>query len=139
MSVFAALGLVVIGLVVVALVVLAFDVARGDIGGGRHTLSRARRLLIVATDERTRRGADAWIEEQRKEHPKMQCFMLMGEDGQELFMDVQAAVERERPDAVVIARHEEESHLMLEGTYGRLKEDLHVPVDAIYVPKGASA
>jgi len=50
-------------------------------------------------------------------------------------MDVESAVERERPDAVVVARHEEESHTTLAGTYGRLKEDLHLPVDAIYVPK----
>jgi hypothetical protein len=137
MSVFAAIGLIVLGLAAVALIILALDVARGDVGGGRHTLERARRLLVVATDDRTREGADRWIEEQRREHPQQQFFVLVGYDGQQLFMDVESAVERERPDAVIVARHEEESHTTLEGTYGRLKDDLSVPVDAIYISKEA--
>lgn len=139
MSVFWVIGLVLLGLVVVAVVVLLYDVARGDVGGGRHTMERARRVLVVATDERTRAGADRWIDEQHREHPTLQFFVLEGEDGQDLFMDVQSAVERERPDAVVMARHEEDSHGVLEGTFGRLKEDLHVPVDAIYVGAEARA
>lgn len=132
MSVFLAFGLVIVGLVIVGGVILAMDVARGDVGG-RHTLARANRVLIVSTDEVTREGGERWIDAQRKEHPRMQCFVMTCEDGQELFMDVQAAVERDRPDAVVMVRHDAESHTMLEGTFGRLKEDLHIPVDAIYV------
>lgn len=133
MSVFLAFGLVIAGLVIVGGVILAMDVARGDVGGGRHTLARANRVLIVSTDDVTREAGERWIDAQRKEHPRMQCFVMTGEDGQDLFMDVQATVERNRPDAVVMVRHDSESHTMLEGTFGRLKEDLHIPVDAIYV------
>ncbi len=42
MSGWLAIGLIVIGLLVVALAVLGFDISRGDVGGGRHTMARAR-------------------------------------------------------------------------------------------------
>lgn len=138
-STWLALGLVIAGLVAVALAILAADVARGDVGGGRHTMARARRLLVVATDEQTRGGAERWIEEQRREHPDSQFFVLADAEDQELFMAIQEAIERERPDAVVVARHEEESHSTLAGVYGRLKDDARVPVDAIYVAKETAA
>jgi DNA-binding transcriptional LysR family regulator len=130
---FLAIGLVVIGLVGVALVILAFDVARGDVGGGRHTLARARRLLVVATDPAAMAGVDEWIEEQQREYPRMQLFVLEGRNDQESYMAVQEAIEQNRPDAVVVARDQHEPRATLSGMYGRLKEDLHIPVDAIYV------
>lgn len=133
MNGFLAIGLVAGGLIAVALVILAFDVARGDVGGGHHTMERARRLLVVSTDERTARGADRWIEEQRRARQQLQCFVLAGADDQESYMAVQEAIERNRPDAVIVARHPQESRTALAGMYGRLKEDLHIPVDAIYV------
>lgn len=137
MNGFVAIGLVVLGLVGVALLILAFDVARGDVGGGHHTLERARRLLIVTTDPYAMPGVDRWIEDQRKEHPRLQCFVLSGADDQESYEAIQAAIERDRPDAVVVARETTVSHAALAGMYGRLKEDLLIPVDAIYVERGS--
>jgi DNA-binding transcriptional LysR family regulator len=134
---FVALGLVVLGLVGVALVILAFDVARGDVGGGHHTLERARRLLVVTTDPYAMPGVDRWIEDQHREHPRLQCFVLAGADDQAGYEAVQAAIERDRPDAVVVAREKTEAHAVLAGMYGRLKEDLLIPVDAIYVERGS--
>lgn len=133
MSVWLAIGLIVAGLVVVAIAILITDVARGDVGGGRHTMERARRLLVVATDPDTTRGAERWIAEQRSAHPDRQFFLLDDTEGDDLFLAVSNAIERERPDAVVVARRDEESHSMLSGLYGALKEDATVPVDAIYV------
>ena len=137
MSAWAAIGLTVVGLLIVALAILAADIARGDVGGGRHTMERARRILVVATDAETRGGADRWIDEQRLEHPDRQFFVLADAEGQELYMAVQDVIERERPDAVIVTRHERDSHSTAEGIYGRLKDDLRVPVDAIYVGSGA--
>ena len=62
-------------------------------------------------------------------------IVLADTEGQELYMAVQEAVERERPDAILVTRHDEDSHSTLSGIYGRLKEDLPVPVDAIYVAR----
>jgi hypothetical protein len=139
MSGWLALGLVILGLVGVACIVLFFDVLRGDVGGGRHTLARARRLLVVATDAATHEGAEAWIEEQRAERRDLQCFVLVEREGQELFMRIQDALERDRPDAIVMVRHAGESHWAHEGTYGRLKDEQPVPVDAIFVGEGKRA
>mgnify|MGYP001161694353 FL=1 len=139
MSVWLAIGLIVAGLVVVAIAILITDIARGDVGGGRHTMERARRFLVVATDPQTTRGAERWIAEQRVENPDRQFFLLDDTEGEDLFLAVNAAIERERPDAVVVARHDEESHSMLSGLYGALKEDATVPVDAIYVSAEAPA
>lgn len=133
MNAFLAIGLVGIGLVGVALIILAFDIARGDVGGGHGTLERARRLLVISTDPSTAQGAGRWIEEQRRDHPRLQCFVLEGSEDQESYLAAQEAIERNRPDAVVVARSHDASHTTLDGIYGRLKEDLHIPVDAIYV------
>lgn len=138
MSGFLAIGLVVGGLVAVALIILAFDVARGDVGG-HHTMERARRLLVVSTDQVTASGADRWIDDQRREHPRLQYFVLHGSDDQETYMAVQESLERDRPDAVVVVRHQGDSPATLAGMYGRLKEDLHIPVDAIFVDEGTGA
>jgi hypothetical protein len=137
-SVWLGIALVVGGLVAVALVILAADVARGDVGGGRHTMQRARRILVVATDDETTAEADRWIEQQRREHPQMQCFVLTRPEGQALFMAIEDVIDRERPDAVVMARHAQQHTAVLEGTYARLKEELRVPVDSIYVGGGSS-
>jgi hypothetical protein len=131
MSVWLGIGLVVIGLVVVAACVLAFDLFSGHLGGARHTMERARRLLVVATDEETSVGADRWVERQRREHPQLQCFVLVEPEGQGLFMAVQDVIERERPDALVMIRHPGEKHLPETGTYGRLKEQLDIPIDTV--------
>ena len=139
MSGWLAIGLLVIGLAAVAAVILIGDIVRGDVGGGRHTMERARRLLVVATDAQTRGGAERWIEEQRREHPDRQFLVLVDTEGQELFEAVQDAIERERPDAIVVTRHDEESHSTLSGIYGRLKEDSPLPIDAIYVAVDVSA
>jgi hypothetical protein len=135
MSVWLAIGLLAAGLVAVAAVMLIADIARGDVGGGRHTMERARRLLIIATDDETRDGAERWIDEQRVEHPERQYLVLADAEGQDLYMAVQDAIERERPDVIVVTRHDEDSHSMMSGVYGRLKEDAPVPVDAIYVAR----
>ena len=133
MSGWLALGLIVIGLVAVALMVLAFDVMRGDVGGGRHTLARARRLLVVGEDEETLARAESWVAEQRREHPMLQCFVLGDPGGSDLYMAIEKVVQREHPDAIVFARHAEERHRQPEGIYGRLKEGQSLPVEAIYV------
>ena len=133
MSVWLAFGMIIGVLVIVAVAVLISDIARGDVGGGRHTMARARRLLVVATDPETTRGAERWIDEQRAEHPDRQFFLLDDTEGEDLFLAVNNAIERERPDAVVVARRDDESHALLSGLYGALKEDATVPVDAIYV------
>ena len=138
MSGFLAIGLVVIGLAGVAAVVLMFDVLRGDVGGGRHTLARARRVLVVATDERTEAGAEAWIDAQRAERPDLQIFTLTAPEGQELFMAIEEAIAGDRPDAIVMARHARERHAE-EGTYARLKQEGRVPVDSIFVEEEARA
>lgn len=134
-----AIGLVVLGLVAVALIVVAFDVARGDVGGGRHTMERARRLLVVAPDEATLAGAERWVAEQRREHPLLQCFVLGDPGDSDLYMAIEEVVQREHPDAIVVARHAEERDTQLAGVYGRLKEGQSVPVDAIYITEGAAS
>jgi hypothetical protein len=88
---------------------------------------------------RPRRAPEAWIEEQRGERPELQCFLLVEHEGQELFMAIQGAIDRERPDAIVMVRHAGESHWAHEGTYGRLTEEQRVPVDAIFVGAEAKA
>ena len=133
MSVWLAFGLIVAGLVVVAIAILITDIARGDVGGGRHTMERAQRLLIVATDPQTTRGAERWIAEQRSEHPDRQFFRLDAPGGGDLSPAVTSGTGRDRRVAVGGARRDDESHTLLSGLYGALKEDATVPVDAIYV------
>jgi hypothetical protein len=128
-----AIGLVVIGLVGVACVVLLFDILKGDVGGGRHTLARARRLLVVATDAETEAQAERWIARQHDERPELQCFVLTEREGQELFMAIQHAIDHDRPDAIVMIRHGGEGRWAHDATYGRLKAEQRVPVDAIVV------
>jgi hypothetical protein len=128
-----AIGLVVLGLVAVALIVFAFDVARGDVGGGRHTMERARRLLVVATDDVTLAGAERWVAEQRRERPQLQCFVFGDPGAANLYLAIEDVVQREHPDAIIVARHPEGSHAHPEELYDRLKRDQSVPVDAIYI------
>jgi hypothetical protein len=139
MSGWLAIGLVVIGLVAVAVMVLVFDVIRGDVGGGRHTLARARRLLVVGEDDATLARAEGWVAEQRRENPLLQCFVLSNQGGSDLYMAIEEVVQREHPDAIVFARHAEERHKQPEGVYGRLREGQSVPVEAIYVGEEAAA
>jgi hypothetical protein len=137
MSGWLAIGLVVLGLVAVALIVVAFDIARGDVGGGRHTMERARRLLVVATDDVTLAGAERWVAEQRRAHPELQCFVFGDTGAADLYLAIEDVVQREHPDAIVVARHTEDSHTQPEGLYDRLKRDQSVPVDAIYITEEA--
>jgi hypothetical protein len=139
MSGFLTIGLIVIGLAGVAAMVLLFDVLRGDVGGGRHTLARVRRLLVVATDAETEAGADAWIDAQRAERPELQCFLLTAPEGQDLWITIDDAIDRERPDALVMVRHARERHGGEEGTFARLKQDGRLPVDAVYVEEEVTA
>jgi hypothetical protein len=129
----------VIGLAGVAAIVLMFDVLRGDVGGRRGTMARARRLLVVATDPETEAGADAWIDAQRDERPDLQCFLLTAPEGQDLWIAVDDAIESERPDAVVVVRHARERHGPEEGTFARLKQEGRLPVDAVYVEEEVRA
>lgn len=133
MSVWLAFGLIVFGLAVVAVAILITDVARGDVGGGRHTMARARRLLVVALDPGTREGAEAWIAEQREEDPARRFFLLDDTEGEDLLLAVEHAIDHDRPDAIVVARLEGENPHLATGVYGALKEERRVPVDAIYV------
>lgn len=102
-------------------------------------MERARRLLVVATDAETRAGAERWIRHQRVDHPDHQFFVLADTEGQELYLAVQEAIERDNPDAIIVTRHEGDSQTTLSGLYGALKEDLLLPVDAIYVDKEQTA
>lgn len=131
MSGWLAIGLILIGLGGVALAMVLIDMARGDVGG-HHTMARARRLLVVATDDATSARADAWVAEQRKEHPELQCFVLVEAEGQRLFEAIEDVTERERPDAIVMVRHAADRHDET-GTFARLKGQGFGPIDSIYV------
>ena len=138
MSGWLAIGLIVIGLLVVALAVLGFDISRGDVGG-RHTMARARRLLVIATDEETGRAADRWVGEQRAERPEMQCFVLVEPDGQELFMAVQSAIERESPDALVVVEREADERDHHNVTIERIREQFTLPIDTVHANGSSEA
>ena len=138
MSGWLAIGLIVLGFVGVAAAILLTDVLRGDIGG-RHTLARARRLLVIATDEPTGARADEWIAEQRADRSDLQCFLLVEPDGEGLYRAVHDVIDRERPDAMVMVRHHAEHGGMETGTYARLKEEARLPLDVIYIEDGAAA
>jgi hypothetical protein len=133
-----AIGLVVIGLVGVAVAILLTDLLRGDIGG-RHTMARARRLLVIATDEPTGARADRWIDERRAERSDLQCFLLVEPDGEDLYRAVHDVIDREHPDAMVMVRHGSEHGGMETGTYARLKDEGSLPLDVIYIDEGATA
>lgn len=136
MSVWLGIGLIVIGLLVVAACVLTFDLFSGHLGGARHTMERARRLLVVATDDETGASADRWVEEQRRQHPQLQCFVLVEPEGQALFEAVEDVIERERPDALVMVQHGTRDHSI---TLDRLREQLDLPIDTIRTAGNGSA
>jgi hypothetical protein len=133
LSVWLAIGLVVIGLVGVALVVLIFDVARGDVGG-HHTMARARRLLIVANDETGHAEAERWAAEQHAARPDMQLFVLVKPEGQELYEEIFSSLERDRPDGIVMFLSDRHST-----TFERVREQTSIPVDVIDVQETAPA
>ena len=129
----ALIGLVVACLIVIAVAVLWSDVTAGAVGGGRQTLARARKILVVATDAETEAEGRSWAERQRPEHPDLECLVVRVTPD-DVYSRVHAMVDAERPDAVVMVRHREEQHgHSLEGAYGALKEDLGTPLDSIYV------
>jgi hypothetical protein len=136
-SVWLAFGLIVGGLIVVAIAILITDIARGDVGGGRHTMARARRLLVIALDPGTREGAERWIAEQREKEPDRRFFLLDDTEGEDPLLAVEHAIDHDRPDAIVVARPEGENPRLETGVYGALKEERRVPVDAIYVSSEA--
>jgi hypothetical protein len=135
---FVAIGLVIAGLVGVLIIMLIFDYSRGDIGG-RHTLARARRILVVATDAATAARAEAWIEEQRAERQDLQCFLLVEEEGEELYQRVHHALDHEVPDTIVMVRHAAEQHDAHTGTYARLHDEGVGPIDSIYLEETVTA
>jgi hypothetical protein len=135
------LGFVVGSLAVIAIGVLFFDVKRGAVGGGRATLARARRFLVVCSDPATETEAERWAAARRREAPGAECIVLRGpsDDEDALFYMVEEAVERERPDAIVVVRRAAAHSRALAGAYGRIKEEIDLPVDSINVPEGAQA
>jgi hypothetical protein len=139
MSVWLAFGMIIGVLAIVAIAILITDVARGDVGGGRHTMARAERLLIVADEPGLLAGAETWISEQRTENPQRQIFVLEDPEGESLPEAVDRALERYKPDGIVVARSYRDDPGSLGGIYGALKEDSVVPVDAIYVTAEATS
>lgn len=111
---------------------LIFDVSRGDIGG-RHTLARARRILVVATDEDTAARAEEWIAQERAERPDLQCFLLVESDSEELYQRVHYSLDHDVPDSIVFVRHAADRHEAHTGTYARLHDEGVGPIDAIYL------
>lgn len=139
MSVWLAFGMIIGVLVIVAVAVLISDIARGDVGGGRHTMARAQRLLVVAESPALIAGAEPWITEQRAENPEKQFLVLEDVPEDDVSAAVHYAIDREKPDAIVVARSYRDDPHSLGGLYGALKEDAPVPVDAIYVKAEVSA
>lgn len=138
MNGFVAIGLVVAGLIGVAIIILIFDVSRGDIGG-RHTLARARRLLVVATDDETAARAEEWVAAERLERPDLQCFVLVEPEGEGLYQEIHIVLDRESPDSIVMIRHAAERHDHHTGTYARLHDEGVGPIDCIYLEEEAKA
>lgn len=138
MSVWLAFGMIIGALVIVAVAILISNIARGDVGGGRHTMARAQRLLVVAESPALIAGAEPWIKEQRAENPEKQ-FLVLEDVEDDVSAAVHYAIDREKPDAIVVARSYRDDPHSLGGLYGELKEDAPVPVDAIYVKAEVSA
>ena len=130
--------MVVAGLIGVAVVMLIFDYARGDIGG-RHTLARSRRILVVATDGATADRAEEWVAEERIERPDLQCFVLVEPEGEGLYQGIHDVLDREAPDTIVYVRHAEEKDHGHSGTIARLRDEGVGPIDSIYVAGGAAS
>lgn len=133
-----AIGLVIAGLIGVAVVMLIFDVARGDIGG-RHTLARSRRILVVATDGATAGHAEEWVAEERQERSDLQCFILVEPEGEGLYQGIHDVLDREAPDSIIFVRHASERHEGHTGTIARLNDEGVGPIDSIYIRDGAVA
>ena len=131
MSGWLTIGLVVLGLGAVAAAMLLVDSLRGDVGG-RHTFARARRVLVVAGDDEARARAEAWIAEQGEARPELECVLVAEPEGQTLFEAVAEAVERARPDGIVMVRRRADLHDET-STYARLREQGFGPMDSIYV------
>lgn len=125
----------VILLAIVAVVLLSTDVLKGDIGG-RHTLERARKLLVVSTDDATKaRGAD-WAAHHAETHADVKIVPLDASQVQgdfNVYLHVQEAINAEQPDAVVWVLHGDEGRHPEEGPYAMAKRELGVPMDAIVV------
>ncbi|MCB0876277.1 MAG: hypothetical protein R2718_05775 [Solirubrobacterales bacterium] len=133
-----AIGLIFAGLIGVAVVMLIFDVTRGDIGG-RHTLARARRILVVATDGATADRAEEWVAAERIERPDLQCFVLIRPEGEQLYQGIHEVLDREAPDSIVFVRHRSERDEEHTGTLARLHDEGVGPIDSIYVHEGVTA
>lgn len=133
-----AIGLVIAGLIGVAVVMLIFDVARGDIGG-RHTLARSRRILVVATDGPTADRAEEWVAEERIERPDLQCFVLVEPDGERLYQGIHDVLDREAPDSIIFVRRSSDKHEEHTGTIARLRDEGVGPIDSIYVGEEVTA
>ena len=133
-----AIGLVVAGLIGVAIVMLIFDVTRGDIGG-RHTLARARRILVVATDGPTADRAEEWVAAERIERPDLQCFVLVEPEGEGLYQAIHDVLDREEPDSIIFVRKASERHEEHTGTLARLHDEGVGPIDSIFVQDEVAA
>lgn len=133
-----AIALIIAGLIGVAVVMLIFDVLRGDIGG-RRTLARARRILVVATDGPTADRAEEWVAKERAERPDLQCFLLVEPEGEGLYQGIHDALDREGADSIIFVRHAAERHEGHTGTIARLHDEGVGPIDSIYVNEGVTA
>jgi hypothetical protein len=127
-----AIGLIFAGLIGVAVVMLIFDYTRGDIGG-RHTLARARRILVIATDGPTADRAEEWVAAERIERPDLQCFLIVEPEGEGLYQSIHDVLEREGADSIVFVRHASERHEEHTGTLARLHDEGVGPIDSIFV------
>jgi hypothetical protein len=133
-----AIALIIAGLIGVAVVMLIFDVTRGDIGG-RHTLARARRIIVVATDGTTADRAEEWVARERVERPDLQCFVIVEPEGEHLYQTIHKTYETESVDSIVFVQHESERHEAHTGTVARLHDEGVGPIDSIYIPDEVTA
>lgn len=136
---FTILGSVVLLLVIVAGAFLIVDINRGAIGG-RQTRERARRFLVVSTDDSTDAAGHRWFEDRRRDHPDAEAtFMRLDPaDYTGSSLAAQEAVDREAPDVVLVVEHGSGHPNPHEGLFGRLRDGLSVPVDAISTQERAS-
>jgi hypothetical protein len=135
------IGLIVGAVIVlgaIALILLSSDVVKGNIGG-RHTLERARKLLVVSADEPTRARGDDWSAHHAEKHPDVEIVPLdvSGADGDfAAYLAVQEAINAQKPDGLIWVLHTGESRHAEEGPYAMAKRELNIPMDAIFASEG---
>lgn len=126
-------GVIASALVIAGGVVLFNDVIGGAIGG-RKTLERARRLLVVSLGEGTESAAAEWRDRHVATHPDVECTLERPAGGTDyaVFQATERAINKYNPDAVVwvLPAHDRHSH---ESAYAAARRELTIPMDAVYV------